>query len=218
MTIIALGGLLYPLLLREKYGENFSLGLVTSSGSLGLLFPPSLPLILYGLVAQVSVDKLFIAGIVPGLFMILIISTYAITRSPTRSSTAFNWPDAKSALTEAIWELPLPFIVLGGIYGGFFTVTEAASVTVVYVRGTAGSADAGDTARAGTRALITAIAVSTPIRRFIVENMFPPCWSFGSCRCEPTTPRRGSAPDGIKITDPGPPTVWTQRKAFVKPP
>jgi C4-dicarboxylate transporter, DctM subunit len=132
VTIIALGGLLYPLLIKEKYGDNFSLGLITSSGSLGLLFPPSLPLILYGLVAQVSVDQLFIAGIVPGLIMIMIVSAFAITRS-TVSTPTFNWPDAKSALKEAIWELPLPFIVLGGIYGGVFTVTEAASVTVVYV-------------------------------------------------------------------------------------
>ncbi|MBT5375246.1 MAG: TRAP transporter large permease subunit, partial [Nitrospinaceae bacterium] len=97
VTIIALGGLLYPLLIKEKYGENFSLGLITSSGSLGLLFPPSLPLILYGLVAQVSVDQLFIAGIVPGLIMILIVSAFAITRS-TVSTPTFNWPDAKSAL------------------------------------------------------------------------------------------------------------------------
>ncbi len=132
VTIIALGGLLYPLLIKEKYGENFSLGLITSSGSLGLLFPPSLPLILYGLVAQVSVDKLFIAGIVPGLIMIMIVSAFAISKS-TRSNQTFNWLDAKSALKEAIWDLPLPFIVLGGIYGGIFTVTEAASVTVVYV-------------------------------------------------------------------------------------
>jgi C4-dicarboxylate transporter, DctM subunit len=132
VTIIALGGLLYPLLLKEKYGENFSLGMITSSGSLGLLFPPSLPLILYGLVAQVSVDKLFIAGIVPGMIMILIVSAFAITRS-TRSSESFSWPEARSALLDAIWELPLPFLILVGIYGGFFTVTEAASVTVVYV-------------------------------------------------------------------------------------
>ncbi len=132
VTIIALGGLLYPLLLKEKYGENFSLGMITSSGSLGLLFPPSLPLILYGLVAQVSIDKLFIAGIVPGLIMIMIVSAFAITRS-ARSSENFNWPEAKSALIDAIWELPLPFLILVGIYGGFFTVTEAASVTVVYV-------------------------------------------------------------------------------------
>ena len=132
VTIIALGGLLYPLLLKEKYGENFSLGMITSSGSLGLLFPPSLPLILYGLVAQISIDKLFIAGIVPGLLMILIVSAYAITRS-TRSTESFSWTEAKSALIEAGWELPLPFIILVGIFSGFFTVTEAASVTVVYV-------------------------------------------------------------------------------------
>jgi C4-dicarboxylate transporter DctM subunit len=132
VTIIALGGLLYPLLLKEKYGENFSLGMITSSGSLGLLFPPSLPLILYGLVAQVSIDKLFIAGIVPGLLMILIVSAFAISRS-TRSTESFNLAEAKSALIDAGWELPLPFIILVGIYGGFFTVTEAASVTVVYV-------------------------------------------------------------------------------------
>ena len=132
VTIIALGGLLYPLLLREKYGENFSLGMITSSGSLGLLFPPSLPLILYGLIAQVSIDKLFIAGIVPGLIMILILSLFAITRS-SQSIKTFNWAEAKSALIDASWELPLPFIILLGIYGGFLTVTEAASVTVVYV-------------------------------------------------------------------------------------
>ena len=132
VTIIALGGLLYPLLLREKYGKNFSLGMITSSGSLGLLFPPSLPLILYGLVAQVSVDKLFIAGIFPGLLMIMIVSAFAISQSP-KYRQGINWPEAKSALIDAVWELPLPFIVLGGIYGGLFTVTEAASVTVVYV-------------------------------------------------------------------------------------
>lgn len=132
VTIIALGGLLYPLLLKEKYGENFSLGMITSSGSLGLLFPPSLPLILYGLVAQVSIDKLFIAGILPGLLMILIVSAFAISRS-TRPTESFNWTEAKSALTDVGWELPLPFIILVGIYGGFFTVTEAASLTVVYV-------------------------------------------------------------------------------------
>ena len=132
VTIIALGGLLYPLLLKEKYGENFSLGMITSSGSLGLLFPPSLPLILYGLVAQVSIDKLFIAGIFPGLLMILIVSAFAISRS-TPPTESFNWTEAKSALIDVSWELPLPFIILVGIYGGFFTVTEAASLTVVYV-------------------------------------------------------------------------------------
>ncbi len=135
VTIIALGGLLYPLMLKEKYSKNFSLGLMTSSGSLGLLFPPSLPLILYGLIAQVNVDQLFLAGIVPGLLMISLLAFYStgmgakfqIERKP------INWEEAFVSLKEAVWEVALPFFVLFGIYGGWFTVTEAAATTVVYV-------------------------------------------------------------------------------------
>lgn len=135
VTIIALGGFLYPLLIKEKFGENFSLALITSSGSLGLLFPPSLPLILYGLVAQVSIDKLFIAGAIPGLLMILIISIYAILRErklePQPDKSDFTRP--LKTLREAAWEIPLPLIVITGIYSGVLTLTEAASATVFYV-------------------------------------------------------------------------------------
>ena len=135
VTIIALGGLLYPLLLKEKFGQDFSLGLLTSSGSLGLLFPPSIPLILYGLVAQVSVDQLFIAGLVPGMLMIAIVGAYSMIRSrpPEIPITSFNPSLAKEALRDAAWEIPLPFLIIAGIYSGLFTVTEAASITVVYV-------------------------------------------------------------------------------------
>ncbi|NIQ02323.1 MAG: TRAP transporter large permease subunit, partial [Nitrospinaceae bacterium] len=84
VTIIALGGLLYPLMLKERYGTNFSLGLMTISGSIGLLFPPSIPLILYGLVAQVNVDQLFLAGILPGLLMIFILGIYGAARGTAR--------------------------------------------------------------------------------------------------------------------------------------
>ncbi len=135
VTIIALGGLLYPLMLREKYGKYFSLGLMTSSGSLGLLFPPSLPLILYGLVAQVNIDQLFIAGLIPGLLMIGILALFSIGINLRLKipRTRFTFEEARAAFRESIWEIPLPFVILIGIYTGFFTVTEAAAVTVVYV-------------------------------------------------------------------------------------
>ncbi len=135
VTIIALGGLLYPLMLKERYSKNFSLGLMTSSGSLGLLFPPSIPLILYGLVAQVNVDELFLAGIVPGTLMILVVGAYSMVKSRSHKiqKTPFHWGEALASLREAIWEIPLPFIILFGIYGGIITVAEASAVTVVYV-------------------------------------------------------------------------------------
>ncbi len=135
VTIIALGGLLFPLLIKEHYSKDFSLGLITSSGSLGLLFPPSIPLILYGLVAQVSIDQLFLAGIIPGVMMIFILAAYSTKYGSKHhiKPTPFILENAKSAVRESIWEIPLPFIILLGIYGGFFTVTEAAAVTVMYV-------------------------------------------------------------------------------------
>ncbi|MCH7499708.1 MAG: TRAP transporter large permease subunit, partial [Nitrospinae bacterium] len=135
VTIIALGGLLYPLMLKEKYSKDFSLGLMTSSGSLGLLFPPSVPLILYGVVAQVSIDQLFLAGLVPGLLMIGILGLYGMWKSTQFKipRVPFDFKEARAALREAAWEVPLPFLILFGIYGGIFTVTEAAAVTVVYV-------------------------------------------------------------------------------------
>ncbi len=136
VTIIALGGLIHPILLRERYPENFSLGLLTSSGSLGLLFPPSLPLILYGLISGASVDQLFIAGLVPGTIMLIVLSLYsARIAHGTRAvdTHPFSISKAFSAVREAAWEIPLPIIILGGIYGGIFTVTEAGAVTAFYV-------------------------------------------------------------------------------------
>jgi C4-dicarboxylate transporter, DctM subunit len=135
VTIVALGGLLYPMLLQEKYPERFTLGLITTSGSLGLLFPPSLPLILYAMIAQISVDKLFTAGIVPGVLLVVILSTYAVRQGITLKvpRTPFSFPEAMRAIREAAWEVPLPFIIIGGIYSGVFTATEAASVTAFYV-------------------------------------------------------------------------------------
>ncbi|MEX1100012.1 MAG: TRAP transporter large permease subunit, partial [Bacteriovoracaceae bacterium] len=135
VTIIALGGLLYPMLLKEKYSEKFSLGLITTSGSLGLLFPPSLPIILYGIVAKVNINELFLAGILPGILLIVVLAGWSIVngkRNFKATKTAFSKREALSSLWAARFELPLPFIVLGGIYGGFITVTEAAAITAFY--------------------------------------------------------------------------------------
>jgi len=137
VTIIAMGALLYPAMATAGYGERFNLGLITTSGSLGLLFAPSLPLILYGIIAQQSVDDLFVAGILPGLLMLLLLSIYCIREGRlvrTRvSRQRFDRREVLVALRESIWEIPLPVIVLGGVYSGFFAVSEAAAVTVIYV-------------------------------------------------------------------------------------
>ncbi|MBI5020034.1 MAG: TRAP transporter large permease subunit [Ignavibacteriales bacterium] len=135
VTIVALGGLLLPIMLKEGYPEKFSLGLLTTSGSLGLLFPPSLPIILYGLVAQISINKLFIAGLVPGTILIILLALYSITISMRSKITKipFEWKNVLQTIRASAWELPLPIIVIGGIYGGVFTATEAAAVTAFYV-------------------------------------------------------------------------------------
>ncbi len=142
VTIIALGALLYPALIEDGYGERFGLGLVTTSGSLGLLFAPSLPLILYGIIAQqtsagasVSIERLFAAGLLPGTLMLVLLSAWSIWRNRTnrRPLASFTTAELMAALRESAWEIPLPVVVLGGIYSGFFAVSEAATVTALYV-------------------------------------------------------------------------------------
>jgi len=135
LTIIALGGILLPAMTRGKYPEVFSLGLLTTSGTLGLLFPPSLPLIIYAIVAKVRIDQLFIAGILPGIFLVVLLSAFGITRAVQVKvpKTRFQISEVFGALREALWELPLPIVVLGGIYSGKFAVSEAAAITAVYV-------------------------------------------------------------------------------------
>jgi C4-dicarboxylate transporter DctM subunit len=135
VTIIALGGLIFPALLKQGYPEKFSLGLMTTSGSLGLLFPPSLPIILYSIVAGVSIDKLFVAGLVPGILLVVILSLYSVRMGIAAKvpRIPFRIREVWAALKEAAWEVPLPVIVIGGIYGGFITATEAAALTALYV-------------------------------------------------------------------------------------
>jgi tripartite ATP-independent transporter DctM subunit len=135
VTIIALGALLYPALSQAGYDDRFNLGLVTSSGSLGLLFAPSLPLILYGIVAEQSIDDLFMAGLMPGILMIVVLGAYCYWRNRSLAYVVSegSWSAAWDAIRAARWDLPLPIVVLGGIYGGFFAVSEAAAVTALYV-------------------------------------------------------------------------------------
>ena len=142
VTIVALGALLVPALSKAGYHEKFNLGLVTTSGSLGLLFAPSLPLILYGVVVQqmavstpVSIDDLFLAGLLPGMLMLLALSLYSAWqgRHIHREAAAFNKSEAWAALKDIAWEIPLPILILGGIYGGFFAISEAAALTALYI-------------------------------------------------------------------------------------
>jgi C4-dicarboxylate transporter DctM subunit len=135
VTIIALGALLFPALQQAGYPEKFNLGLITSAGSLGLLFAPSLPLILYGIVAEISVEDLFLAGVLPGVLMLLILSGYSVwkNRAVRVPLGDFSWREVGGAVREAAWEIPLPIVVLGGIYSGYFAISEAAAVTALYV-------------------------------------------------------------------------------------
>jgi tripartite ATP-independent transporter DctM subunit len=135
LTIIALGGILLPAMMQGRYSEKFSLGLLTTSGTLGLLFPPSLPLIIYAIVAKVRIDHLFIAGLLPGLLLVLLLSAFCVYKSVRTDvpKTRFQFKELVEATRQILWELPLPFVVLGGIYSGYFAVSEAAAITAVYV-------------------------------------------------------------------------------------
>ncbi len=142
VTIVALGALLLPALLKDGYDEKFSLGLVTSTGSLGLLLPPSIPLILYGIIVQqmnigqtFTLTELFMAGLLPGLLMVVVLALWVVwaTRDRVIEKSTFSWQQASGAVHDAAWELPLPLFIFVGIFGGFFAVSEVAAVTALYV-------------------------------------------------------------------------------------
>lgn len=134
VTILSMGGLLLPMLVKAGYPENTSLGLVTVSGSIGLLFPPSLPVILYGISAQVPIDRLFVAGLGPGVVLVVAVALWGAWRGwfAGAESTPFAWREALTAIWKAKWELLLPAVVLVGLFGGFATLVEAAALTVIY--------------------------------------------------------------------------------------
>jgi C4-dicarboxylate transporter DctM subunit len=134
VTILALGGLLYPMLRGERYPRRFSLGLLTASGSLGLLFPPSLVILLYGIVAGVGIEQLFLAGVVPGLILLVLLALYAmsVSRGLERTMPPFSAKTLVAALRGGIWDLLLPAGIVAGIFGGFVTATEAATCSAAY--------------------------------------------------------------------------------------
>ena len=142
VTIVALGALLLPALRQAGFAEKFSMGLVTTSGSLGLLLVPSVPLILYGVIAQqldlgepFAIVDLFVAGIAPMLLMLVMLSGWTLWRHRGGEipRVPFKWRNVGTALWDARWEVPLPFVVLGGVFSGLFAISEAAAVTALYV-------------------------------------------------------------------------------------
>ena len=140
VTILALGGLLFPALLKEGYRERFSVGLLTASGSLGLLFPPAMPLILYAIVAQVAPDELFAAGIIPGFLLLLLVGAWGMREGLITGAGrhAFEWVKARAALWDAKWELSLPVVVLGVLFSGWATLVETSAFTALYAAVIAG--------------------------------------------------------------------------------
>jgi C4-dicarboxylate transporter, DctM subunit len=135
VTILALGGLLYPILRSARYSERDTLGLLTGSGSLGLLFPPCLPLILYAIVAQVTLEQMFLGGIVPGILLVCLVCAWGLWRQPAMPRAErrhFDWREGFAALKGARWELLLPIVVVVALFGGFATPVEAAALTALY--------------------------------------------------------------------------------------
>ena len=134
VTILALGGLLFQALTADRYRERFSLGLLTASGSLGLLLPPALPLILYGIVAEVPIPDLFIGGIIPGILLVVLIAAWGVREGLATGAgrSAFAGREAAAALWQAKWELLLPAFLLVAIFSGYATVVEAAALGALY--------------------------------------------------------------------------------------
>ncbi len=135
VTIVALGGLLYPMLRREDYPKGFSLGLLTTGGSLGLLFPPSLPVLVYALYSGANIDRLFLAGLIPGVLLLVLLSGYSLAVGIRKQVPRhrFSVRAALRATASVLFELPIPIIVIGGIYSGLLDPINASAVAAAYV-------------------------------------------------------------------------------------
>ncbi|MGH9482880.1 MAG: TRAP transporter large permease, partial [Terriglobales bacterium] len=134
VTILGLGGLLVPMMVEARYPEKFCLGFLNGSGAIGLLFPPSIPVILYGVYAHTPIDRLFVAGLLPGCLMAALVGALGVREGVRRQAARppFAPREALRSLWDAKWELGLPVVVLVGFFGGLGTLTEAAALTVIY--------------------------------------------------------------------------------------
>lgn len=132
VTMLAIGTVMYPALRAAGYDNRFALGNIMSAGTLGIIIPPSIPMIIYGLVTEASITDLFLAGVGPGLFILVVMSAYAMVKCRHLPRQHFDAGELATALREGVWALAMPVILLGGIYSGYFTATEAAAVALIY--------------------------------------------------------------------------------------
>ncbi len=138
VTIVAMGAVLYPILQQQRYGDKFSLGLLTTGGSLGLLFPPSLPIILYGVVAQIDIAQIFKSALIPGILLLAVLSAYAFFKGlgvsqKSAATDPFSWKRVANSFRSGAWDWGMVALILVGVYGGFVTIAEVSAVVLVYV-------------------------------------------------------------------------------------
>jgi C4-dicarboxylate transporter, DctM subunit len=132
VTLLAIGTIMFPALLKAGYSRSFSLGLICAGATLGIIIPPSIPLILYGVMTQTSIADLFLAGVGPGLLILAMFAAYSIATNWRLRQSRWDAAELRASLKDGIWALLMPVLILGGIYSGQFTATESAAVAVVY--------------------------------------------------------------------------------------
>ncbi len=132
VTLLAVGTIMYPALLAGGYSKSFSLGLLCAGATLGIIIPPSIPLILYGVMTGTSIADLFLAGVGPGLLLLGLLTAYSLATQWQLRGKRWDGAEIRVALREGVWALLMPVIILGGIYSGKFTATESAAVAAVY--------------------------------------------------------------------------------------
>lgn len=183
VTMLAIGSVIYPAMREAGYTNKFALGTVMSGGTLGIIIPPSIPLILYGLVTETSIVDLFRAGVGPGLLLVSLFAIYSVVVNRKMKTERFSFSALMHALRDGIWALMMPVILLGGIYSGFFSPTEAAAVALVYavivelaVHREIGFSDLKavvlEAAKLGG-ALFPLIAVALSLNLILIENRVP---------------------------------------------